>query len=169
MIFGRMASVQLPPEAIKEDELRRLHSYWRRKCGPEGWIRMRDFRAEHLSSVQPHVAVIERFPCEKRRFLIRTAGRTIANVKLGFAPGRYVGELRPAWYRDHILESYAAALRAGVPCYHSVSIQFGDGTFEYRRLTLPMTRDGLACDSILVGTVLSPQLVTFLLREPSFA
>ena len=155
-------------DSIKEDELRRLHGYWRRKRGPEGWIHARDFRPEHLSSALPHVAVVERYPCSMRRMVIRFAGYAIANPRLGFMRDRYVGELRPEWYRDHIVQSYGAALAAAEPSYQRVSMHYGDQAYDYARLILPMTRDGVECDQIIVATVPSPKLATFLLREPDF-
>jgi hypothetical protein len=168
MAAGFMNAVPQSLDSIQEDELRRLHGYWRRKRGPEGWIRARDFRPEHLSSALPHVAVVERYPCEVRRMVIRFAGHAIANPRLGFMRERYVGELRPEWYRDHIVQNYGAALAAAEPAYQRVAMRYGDQEFDYGRLILPMTRDGIACDQIIVGTVPSPELAAFLRREPDF-
>lgn len=155
-------------DSIREDELRRLHGYWRRKRGPEGWIRARDFRPEHLSSALPYVAVIERTADASQRLVIRFAGHSIANPRLGYMRDRFVGELRPEWYRDHLLEYYEAALDAAEPVHHLVSIRYDGRVFDYARLILPMTREGLVCDQILVGTVPSPELATYLRREPDF-
>lgn len=168
MSAGHMGAVPHSLDSIQEDELRRLHGYWRRKRGPEGWIRARDFRPEHLSSALPHVAVVERYPCAMRRMVIRFAGHAIANPRLGFMRERYVGELRPEWYRDHIVQSYGAALAAAEPSYQRVIMHYGEQAFEYGRLILPMTRDGVVCDQIIVGTVPSPELAAFLRREPDF-
>jgi hypothetical protein len=169
MSAGHIDAVSRGLDAIEEDELRRLHGYWRRKRGPEGWIRARDFRPEVLSSALPHVAVVERFPCAIKRLVIRLAGDAIANDRLGFLRDRYVGDLRPDWYRDHLLASYDAALAAAAPVYQRVSMRYGERAFDYGRLCLPMTRDGTECDQIIVGTVPSPELATFLRRKPDFS
>jgi hypothetical protein len=169
MADGHMEAEARGLESIQEDELRRLHGYWRRKRGPDGWIRARDFRPEVLSSALPHVAVVARFPCATKRLVIKLAGHAIANVHLGFARDRYVGELRPDWYRDHLLASYDAALAAAEPVYQRVSIRYAEKAFAYSRLCLPMTRHGTECDQIIVGTILSPELATFLRRKPDFA
>jgi len=168
MPVGTIAAKPARLDSVQEDELRRLLGYWRRKRGPEGWIRSRDFRAEHLSSALPHVAIVERFPCPMRRMLIRMAGRAIANPRLGYMRDRYIGELRPEWYRDHLLEHYAAALASGEPAYERVTIQYGSTAYDYGRLILPMTRDGAVCDQLLVSTIPSPELAIYLRREPDF-
>lgn len=168
MSAGEISAAPLGLDSIKEDELRRLHGYWRRKRGPEGWIRARDFRPEHLSSAQPYVAVIERQAAAPSRLVIRFAGHSIANPRLGYLRDRFIGELRPDWYRDHLLERYDEAIDAAEPVYQLVSIRYNDHAFDYTRLMLPMTRDGSTCDQLLVGTVPSPELAIYLRREPDF-
>jgi hypothetical protein len=168
MPAGELIAVAHGLESIRDDELRRLHGYWRRKRGPEGWIRARDFRAGHLLSALPYVAVIERSGGPARRLVIRFAGHAIANLRLGFIRERLVGQLRPDWYRDHLHARYDEALDAGVPMYQHVSLRYDGRAFDYTRLMLPMTRDGAACDQIIVGTVPSPELAQYLRRAPDF-
>ncbi len=89
-------------------------------------------------------------------------GEEICNRALGFAKGRFVEDLRPDWYRDHLMASYRNAFGDGAAHYQLVRVVYSYSVVLYRRVILPLTRFGHSPDLLLIATLRTRRLADFI-------
>lgn len=151
-----------PLEQIADPRLRVLFDHWETARAGRPWILRSDLRPEAFAGALPHIAVIERRRRQEPTFYIRLAGEEVVNPVFGFAAGRFVETITPAWYRDHLAASYRHRFHRGEPCLELVRVVHGYRVVLYHRLTLPVTRSGLAVDQLLVASVRTRRLEDFM-------
>ena len=106
-------SIERDPADIDEPRLQQLFDHWNTARGDAPWLRYADLRPELCPRILPHLALIERRPNRQPSLYIRLTGEEISNRTLGFAKGRVGEDLRPNWYRDHLIATYCGAFADG--------------------------------------------------------
>jgi hypothetical protein len=155
-------SIERDPCEIDEPRLRQLYAHWSEARGDQPWLRHMDLRPELCPLILPHLALIERRPNRKPSLYIRLTGEEIANRALGFAKGRFVEDLRPEWYRNHLVTSYRNAFDDGAAHFQLVRVVYSYNVVLYRRFILPITRFGYSPDLLLVATLRTRRLADFI-------
>jgi hypothetical protein len=156
--------------AIDAPPLRRLHDYWSGLAAGRLCPKRDELRPEAFARALPYVALIEKVAAGPGagRLRIRLTGEEIRNPVLGYKRGAFVDEIRPAWYREHLIDSYNAALGATKPIYQRVVSHFEERGLEYQRLMLPLSSGGGHADMLMVATMRSPALADFMVERPTF-
>ena len=157
-----IGAVDLDPAEIDEKRLRQLFDHWNSARRGRPWMARADFRPELCPSVLPHLALIERRRDAIPSLHIRVTGEEIANPGFGFVKGRHVERLQPDWYRDHLLTTCLSAFAHGEVAYQLVRAVYDFRVILYRRLVLPVTRQGDSIDMLLIASVRTKRLADFI-------
>jgi hypothetical protein len=156
--------------AIEAPPLRRLHDYWSGLSAGRACPRRAELRPEEFARALPYVALIEKVAAGPGagRLRIRLTGEEIRNPAVGYRRGAFVDEIKPEWYRRHLVDSYTAAFAGRAPIYQRVVSRVADRDLEYQRLMLPLSSGEGEADMLMVATVRSPELAEFMVDRPGF-
>lgn len=167
---GHMVAEARDCAAIDAPPLRRLHEYWAGLAAGRPCPARAELKPEEFARALPYVALIERVEggAGAGRLRIRLTGEDIRNPVLGYTRGAFVDEVKPDWYREHLIASYNAALAERAPVYQRVVSHYDEHALEYQRLMLPLSSDGAAPDMLMVATMRSPALADFMTDRPNF-
>ncbi len=155
-------SIERDPADIDEPRLQQLFDHWNTARGDAPWLRHADLRPELCPRILPHLALIERRPNRQPSLYIRLTGEEISNRTLGFAKGRFVEDLRPNWYRDHLIATYCGAFADGEAHFQLMRVVYSYSVVLYRRVILPLSRFGHSPDLLLIATLRTRRLADFI-------
>jgi hypothetical protein len=150
---GTLRAEERPVDAIAEKPLAQLYAYWRDAVAGRPFLRNADLRPERFAPAMQHIAIVERVAAPRAGLRIRLCGSDVENRDFGIVRGGFLEDARPEWYRDHLVAQLGAALARAVPIHQRVEAELDGRQFEFTRLMLPLSSDGLACDMVLVATV----------------
>lgn len=151
-----------PLDEISDPKLKGLFDHWdSARCGMP-LLRRADLRPEAFAAALPHVAIIEQRRNQDPGLHIRLAGEEVVNRTFGFVKNRFVEDLSPAWYRDHLVSNYRRVFREGRARLELVRVVHSYRVILYHRLTLPMTLFGHTVDQLLVASIRTRQLADFI-------
>ena len=150
-----------PLESISNDRLRRLLEYWRGKRGGRAMPSRADIDplelGEHLGRL--HLLDV----IEANLFRFRVYGSEVTNPNLVDMTGRTTQDYADATFGAVVTRHYQACVEERAPVYHEVDGTLGGAPYEYSRLTLPLSSDGVSVDMLLA----SPHRVRVSLGLPS--
>ena len=147
---------------IDDGRLQQLYEHWDNARGNEHWLLHADFRPERCPLVLPYLSVIENRPNHDPSLFIRLTGEEIANRDLGFIKGRFVEQLAPDWYRDHLVSACRQVVSSGKPAFQMVRVVYGYHVALYRRLILPVSLLGNRVDVLLIAALRTRRLSDFI-------
>lgn len=156
-----------PIEELAEETLVLLLQAWRAQKGDRPVLARAALRPEGLpAAALPHLALLERVRRgDAEDFRIRLVGGEIENRRLGYVRGALVGDVRPDWYAQHLLDGYRRACRGAQPLYQRVHALHPQTQMHYDRLVLPLSAAGDAADMLLVASVRSRTLMRYMTYE----
>ena len=138
-----------PLESIPEDRLRRLLAFWREKQAGRAMPSRADIdpfeMVEHLGRL--HLLDV----IGPNLFRFRLYGSRVTNPDVVDMTGRTTQEYADTAFADMITRHYQECVDEKAPVYHEVYGTLDDAAYDYCRLTLPLSRDGVAVDMLLVS------------------
>ncbi len=154
MVTGRLSAVERPLDTIQEPPLVILRDYWREAVAGRAVLPSAELRPERFAKALEHTALVERLESPRRGHRIRLCGADMENRDFGILRGAFLEDVRPAWYRDHIVEQVESAIARAAPVYMQISAELDGKAFAFTRLMLPLgSGTGDVCDMLLVATV----------------
>jgi hypothetical protein len=63
-----------------------------------------------------------------------------------------LADVKPAVYRQAVMEDYRTVVLTGVPAFHHIAGKFNGASHDYSRLILPLADDGRRVTSLIVCT-----------------
>jgi hypothetical protein len=154
MVIGRLSAADRPLDMIQEPPLAALRDYWREAVAGRPALPSAELRPERFARALEHTALVERLDEPRRGHRIRLCGADMENRDFGILRGAFIEDVQPAWYRDHLVEQVSGAIARAEPIYQQVSAELDGKAFTFTRLMLPLvSKDGSACDMLLVATV----------------
>jgi hypothetical protein len=151
MVTGKLSAVERPLDTVTEPPLAALRDYWREAVAGRACLPASELRPERFARALEHTALVERI---EGRHRIRLCGADMENRDLGLVRGAFLEDLRPPWYRDHVVAEVAGAIARSVPVYQQVEAVMDGKAFAFTRLMLPLaSAAGAACDMLLVASV----------------
>ncbi|MCW5773428.1 MAG: hypothetical protein KIT16_17435 [Rhodospirillaceae bacterium] len=153
MLTGTLRTSELPLEAIAEPPLGTLYGYWRDAVKGRSCLPASEMRPELFARALPYIAIVERAEMPRPGLRIRLCGSDIENRDFGLVRGAYLEDVRPEWYRAHLVPAIAGAIDAGRPRYQRIDAEIDGKSYAFTRLLLPLASGGEACDSLIVATV----------------
>lgn len=154
MVNGRLSAEDRPLDTIQEPPLSVLRDYWRDAAAGRAVLPSGELRPERFAKALEHTALLERVDAPRRGHRIRLCGSDMENRDFGIVRGAFIEDVRPSWYRDHLVEQIAAAMARSAPIYQRVAAVVDGKAFAFTRLMLPLSSGaGAACDMLLVATV----------------
>ncbi len=162
MVSGTLSAVDRPLEAIEEPPLATLRDYWREAVAGRAVLPRSELRPERFARALEHTALVERIETPRFGHRIRLCGSDMENRDFGIQRGAFLEDVRPPWYRDHVVEQVSGAIARALPLYQRVEAVIDGKSFAFARLMLPLASGaGTTCDLLLVATVRpSNQLVS---------
>ena len=153
MPTGTLRAVEQPLDAIAERPLRLLYDYWREAVAGRAVLRKGELRPARFAPAMQHSALVEQVAAPRRGLRIRLCGADIENKDFGIVRGGFLEDMRPAWYRDHLLGELAAAIARAVPIHQRIEAEIDNKRFTFTRLMLPLSTTGAGCDLVMVASV----------------
>lgn len=138
-----------PLESIPEERLRRLLAFWREKQVGRAMPSRADIdpfeMQEHLGRL--HLLDV----VGPNLFRFRLYGSGVTNPDVVDMTGRTTREYSNLAFGAVVTRHYQVCVDEKVPVYHEVYGTLGDAPYEYTRLTLPLSSDGMNVDMLLVS------------------
>lgn len=153
MLTGKLRAIERPLDGIEEPPLAQLRDYWRTAVAGRACLPNSELRPERFAAALQHIAIVEQVAAPRAGLRIRLCGSDIENKDFGLVRGAFLEDVRPAWYRDHLVGEVAGAFARAVPIYQRVEAEIDKKSFAFARLMLPLAGAGGACDMLLVATV----------------
>lgn len=150
-----------PPESISDDRLRRLHDYW---CGKRGKRAMPSRADIDPLELKEHLGRLHLLDViGPNRFRFRLYGSGVTNPGVVDMTGQTTRDYADAAFGAVVTRHYQACVDERAPVYHEVRGTLDDSPYEYTRLTLPLSNDGVSVDMLLA----SPHRLCVSLSLPS--
>jgi hypothetical protein len=139
--------------SIAHPKLVDLYDYWNRIRGLRDVPARADFDPIDIPKLLPYLILneVERNPI---RFRIRLEGTAVAAVRRRPGTGRYLDEPGIVVLHNGVIEAFTRMIADRQPWYSEGSFRLEDGRSGHlHRLALPLSRDGVSVDMILVGFI----------------
>lgn len=153
MLTGTLRTVDLPLDAIQEPPLAALLAYWREAAAGRACLPARELRPERFARALPHIAIVERTETPRDGLRVRLCGSDMENKDFGIVRGAYLEDVKPEWYRAHLVPAIATAIDGGRPLHHRVEAEIDGRAHAFTRLMLPLSSEGQVCDALIVATI----------------
>jgi hypothetical protein len=151
MVSGKLSAAERPLETIQDPPLAVLRDYWREAVAGRACLPASELRPERFARSLEHTAIVERV---EGRHRIRLCGADMENREIGLTRGAFLEDVRPPWYRDHLVAEVAGAIARSAPVYQHVEAEIDGKAFTFTRLMLPLaSAAGVACNMLLVVSV----------------
>src|SRR5260221_7779368 len=147
---SRMADIR---SSITCPKLVDLYDHWNRIRGIRNVPNRADFDPIDIPKLLPYIILydVERGPI---RFRIRLEGTAVAAVRRRPGTGRYLDEPGIVVLHNGVIEAFTRMIADRQPWYSEGSFRLEDGRSGHlHRLALPLSRDGVSVDMILVGFI----------------
>jgi hypothetical protein len=129
--------------------LRRLHEYWDGKRGGRAMPSRADIEPlemrEHLGRM--HLLDV----LEPNLFRFRLYGSGVTNPNVKDMTGRTTQDYEDTVFGAVVTRHYQECVDEKAPVYHEVIGTLAGAPYEYIRLTLPLSNDGVDVDMLLVS------------------
>lgn len=144
---------------IGDARLETLYRYWLSRRGAHTMPRRADIDPVEIpAAIWPHIMILEVVRDGAAiRFRYRRAGGVFWRAGGAEPTGRFIDEVLPtvAGYLDYVVGIYAEMTQSGRPMYsENYFTRDGQGIpMRTRRVSLPLSSDGVVVDSVLAGHV----------------
>jgi hypothetical protein len=139
--------------SIAHPKLVELYDYWNRIRDMRDVPRRMDFDPVDIPKLLPFLILheVERDPI---RFRIRLEGTAVAAVRRRPGTGRYLDEPGIVVLHNGVIEAFTRMIADRQPWYSEGFFSLEDGRSGHlHRLALPLSRDDISVDMILVGFI----------------
>ncbi len=138
-----------PLKSIANDRLRRLLKYWRGKRAGRAMPSRADIDPLELREHMGRMHLLDVIGPSLFRFRLYGSGVTNPNVR--DMTGQTTQDYEDPAFGAVVTRHYQACVEARSPVYHEVFGTLGDVPYEYVRLTLPLSSNGVDVDKILTS------------------
>lgn len=147
------SEAELVPNDGIPGKLQVLLSYWSRKKGSRIAPARGELWPEEIVSLLPYVMLIDLVGPEKR-LRYRLIGTELDRLFGRSMTGRFLDEMDYNGLQALVVADYAKVAQDAEPSWTRWKFLTGQGRLiEYERVALPLSRDGLTVDMLLVGIV----------------
>jgi hypothetical protein len=153
MTNGSLRAIELSLDAIEAPPLRLLYAYWREATAGRPLLVAKELRPERFAPALQHIAIVERLEAPRAGLRIRLCGADMENKDFGIVRGAYIEDVKPGWYRDHLVAETAGAVKRAIPLHQRVEAEIDGQRHAFTRLFLPLSSDGRTCDQLIVASI----------------
>jgi hypothetical protein len=141
--------------AVQDPELRRIYAWWRDRAGSGAAIPTLS-HFEEIELLGCGFLTLVEVTHQPLRFRYRLVSSEIA-THLGYdMSGKPTRAIRDPAVRTYVERLYARAVRARAPLYERGVLSLGGRRWKHRTLVLPLSRQGLVVDALLVYRRVKP-------------
>jgi hypothetical protein len=91
------------------------------------------------------------------RFVLRLLGSAHPSRPHGPRHGQDISTMQPVAYRDAVVEQYETTVERRAPTLHENELSFDTHRFRYQRVALPLARDHVTPDMLMVASRIDPK------------
>jgi hypothetical protein len=149
---------EFDPSAIIDPRVRSLYAYWRERCADQRVPARHDIDPLDLRFILGNLLLIDvlEAPC---RFRVRLHGANAARRAGYDLTGKIYDDLPPSQFHDRVLKSFAGVTEDCRP-FHAFRDQvLDDRHYRYETLILPLAKDGIGVDMLLVCICYADEMV----------
>ena len=150
-MFGLISDRQLPIEALDDDRLVRLLEYWAGKKGDRLMPARSDIDPLDLKEHMGQIHLIDVLGPEKFRY--RIYGSRVTNPDLVDMTGKSASDYRDTAFASMTTRHYQCCVEARAPIFHHIVGEIQLHRYEYKRLCLPLSKDGNGVDMVLASPI----------------
>ena len=132
-----------------------LLSYWELKRAGKQLPARADLDPVDLKPVLGWLSLVDVRPVGPR-FALRLLGSAHPPRAFGPRHGQDISAMRPEAYRDAVAEQYETTLNRCAPTLHENVLSFGSYRFRYQRIALPLAKDHVTPDMLMVASLVDP-------------
>jgi hypothetical protein len=132
-----------------------LLSYWELKRAGERLPARADLDPVDLRPVLGWLSLVDVRPVGPR-FALRLLGSAHPPRAFGPRHGQDISAMQPEAYRDAVTEQYETTLNRCAPTLHENVLSFGSYRFRYQRIALPLAKDHVTPDMLMVASLVDP-------------
>ncbi|MDB5363773.1 MAG: hypothetical protein JWO51_5070 [Rhodospirillales bacterium] len=132
-----------------------LLSYWEQKRAGDRLPARADIDPVDLKSLLGWLSLVDVRPTGQR-FQLRLLGSAHPPRAFGPRHGQDISAMQPEAYRDAVTAQYETALARRAPTLHENVLSFGSYRFRYQRIALPLAKDHVTPDMLMVASLLDP-------------
>jgi hypothetical protein len=152
--------MNLPPVALNVTELsmasapawfQPLLTYWEGKRTTGQLPARADLDPVDLRPLLGWLSLVDVRPTSPR-FVLRLLGSAHPPRPYGPRHGQDISAMQPAAYRDAVTQQYETTVDRRAPTLHENELSFGAYRFSYQRIALPLARDHVTPDMLMVAS-----------------
>jgi hypothetical protein len=132
-----------------------LLSYWEQKRAGGKLPARADMDPVDLKPVLGWLSLID-VRTTAPRFALRLLGSTHPPRAFGPKQGQDISMMQPVAYRDAVTAQYETTLGRCTPTLHENVLSFGSHRFRYQRIALPLAKDHVTPDMLMVASLIDP-------------
>lgn len=146
--FQLIEELPVPPAEIPSGPLRDMLAYWERKRGDKPFALRRNIDPTEIPQLLGNIRLVDIEPDDVFRF--RLYGSKSLNPDRRDMTGLTTRDYEDEGFGQLVTRHYATVAAGQEPrCWH-IKASVDDGSYEYMRVVLPLSRSGTACDMLLV-------------------
>lgn len=150
-MFGLISDRHLPVEALDDVRLVRLFDYWTQKRGDRLMPGRSDIDPLDLKEHMGQLHLIDVLGPHDFRY--RIYGSRITNPDLADMTGRSPSDYDDTAFASMTMRHYQSCVDERAPVFHHVVGEIQLHRYEYKRLCLPLSKDGTVVNMILASPI----------------
>lgn len=150
-MFGLISDRQLPIEALDDDRLVRLLKYWTGKKGDRIMPGRSDIDPLELKEHMGQLHLIDVLGPDTFRY--RIYGSRVTNPDMTDMTGKSASDYHDTAFASMTMRHYQCCVDARAPVFHHIVGEIQLHRYEYKRLCLPLSREGEQVDMILASPI----------------
>jgi len=132
-----------------------LLSYWEQKRAGGRLPARADLDPVDMKSLLGWLSLVDVRPTGPR-FALRLLGSAHPPRAFGPRHGQDLSTIQPEAYRDAVTRQYETTLDRCAPTLHENVLSFGNYRFGYQRIALPLAKDHVTPDMLMVASLVNP-------------
>lgn len=132
-----------------------LLNYWEQKRAGGKMPARADLDPVDLKPLLGWLSLVDVRPTAPR-FAFRLLGSAHPVRAGGPRHGQDISKLEPMAYREMVTEQYETTVLRRAPTLHENVLNFGTHRFRYQRIALPLAKDHVTPDMLMIASLLDP-------------
>jgi len=150
-MFGLISDRQLPIDALDDDRLVRLFEYWTIRKGDRRMPSRSDIDPLDLKEHMGQLHLIDVLGPEDFRYRIH--GSRVTNPDLTDMTGKSASDYHDTAFASMTTRHYQSCVDAKAPVFHHIVGEIQLHRYEYKRLSLPLSKEGTVVNMILASPI----------------